>query len=459
MSETKKFDVVVIGGGSGLTAAYLANKDGKSVALVESRPDAMGGTCVNRGCIPTKGLIQSAEVMKTIRGAQEFGIRLDQSSVRADFKAIMDTVRRRRTKGAEGSKKWVEEALSPFYSRARFVSEKVLELEDGTRPTGERIFIAAGARPAVPPITGLEDAGYWTNESVLELDERPESLIILGGGYIGCELGHFFSAMGTRVTVIDRSECLLREDDDVRALFTEEFGKRADLVLNADAREVGVKSGRIEVVVKEKGASERTLTGDALLVATGRRPNTDYLDLRKAGVETDDKGWVKVDEGLRTTHPDVYAYGDVIGRAMFKHTSSYEGEIAYKNSRGADLKVSYRANPHAVFTDPQIGSVGLTETECKDKGLSYDCVKKEYCDIAKGEIVGSPPGLAKLIVEKRTDRILGFHMIGPNAADLIHEVVVAMNAGDGTADLIRDTIHTHPTMPELIKEVFVSSRR
>jgi len=459
MSEAKKFDIVVIGGGSGLTAAYYANKDGKSVALVESRPDALGGTCVNRGCIPTKGLIQSAEVMKTIRGAEEFGIHLDQSSVHADFKAIMDTVRRRRAKGADGSKKWVEKALSPFYGRARFVSEKVLELEDGTRLTGERIFIATGARPAVPPIKGLEDAGYRTNETVLELKEQPDSLLVLGGGYIGCELGHFFSAMGTHTTVIDRSECLLREDDDVRALFTKEFGKRVDLVLNSGTREVGKKNERIELVVKEKGGSERTLTGDALLVATGRRPNTDYLDPVKTGVETDDKGWIKVDEGLRTTHPDVYAYGDVIGRAMFKHTSSYEGEIAYKNSQGADFKVSYRANPHAVFTDPQIGSVGLTEAECKDKGLSYQCVKKEYGDIAKGEIIGSPPGLAKLIVEKKTDRILGFHMIGPNAADLVHEVVVAMNAGDGAADLIRNTIHTHPTMPELIKEVFLSSRQ
>lgn len=457
MAEAKGFDVVVIGGGSGLTAAHLASADGKSVALIESRPDAMGGTCVNRGCIPTKGLIQSAEVMKTIREAGEFGIHLDQSSVRADFKAIMEAMRDRRSKDAAASKKWADEALTPLYSRARFVAEKILELEDGARVTGDKIFIATGARPAVPPIPGLKDAGYWTNETVLEQSEQPESLIILGGGYIGGELGHFFATLGTSVTMIDRSECLLREDDDVRELFTKEFGAKVDLLLNADVTEVIRKDGAVSVVVKRSDASPRTITGDALLVATGREPNTKSLDPDKTGVETDDKGWVRVDERLQTTHPDIYAYGDVIGQAMFKHTSSYEAELAYKNSQGGDRKVSYHANPHAVFTDPQIGAVGLTERQCKERGLKYTCTKKSYSDIAKGGIIGSPTGFAKVIVEKETDRILGFHMIGPNAADLVHEVVVAMSGGTGMADLIRKAIHIHPTMPELIREVFTST--
>ncbi len=457
MAEPKKFDIVVIGGGSGLTAAYYAEKDGRSVALVDSLPDALGGTCTNRGCVPTKGLIQSAEVMKTIRGAGEFGIHLDQSSVRVDFKAITDKIRRRREESSAGIKKWVDDAFTPFYSRTRFVSEKVLEMEDGTQVTGEKIFIATGARPVIPPIEGLEGAAYWTNETALEQDEQPESLLVLGGGYIGCEFGHFFANLGTHVTIIDRADCLLREDEDVRALFTEEFGKKVDLVLNADATEVITEKGRIKVVIEQKKWPQRTLTGDALLVATGRRPNTDDLDLGATGVETNERGWIQVDDHLRTAHPDIYAYGDVIGQGMFKHTSSYEGELAYKNSQGKDLRVSYRANPHAVFTDPQIGSVGMTERECREKGLKYTCVKKDYSGVAKGAIVGSPPGFAKAIVEKGTDRILGFHMIGPNAADLIHEVVVAMSTDKGTADLIRGAIHVHPTLPELVKEAFVSA--
>jgi mycothione reductase len=189
-------------------------------------------------------------------------------------------------------------------------------------------------------------------------------------------------------------------------------------------------------------------------VATGRRPNTDDLDLERTGVELDEHGFVTVDAELRTSHPEIYAYGDVIGQAMFKHTSSYEGELAYRNSQGASIKVDYAANPHAVFSDPQIGSVGLTEQACKERGLRYRVARKDYADIAKGEIIGAPPGFAKLLVEEGTDRILGFHMVGPSAADLIHEVVIAMNAAGGTSALVRDSIHVHPTLAELIKRVF-----
>lgn len=453
MAAIKSFDVVVIGGGSGLTAAYYAERDGKSVALVDSQPDALGGTCVSRGCIPTKGLIQSADVMRTVRDAAQFGIDLDQSSVRVDFGRIMSAMRASRAERAAGTRSWVDDAMSPYYSRASFVAEKVLELEDGTRIRGDKMFIATGARPAVPPITGLDAVEYWTNETVLEQQSQPESLLILGGGYVGCEFGHFFSSIGTEVTLVDREGCLLREDEDVRELFTSEFGKRVRLVLEADVSRAARVDGRIVLTASVAGA-EQEFGADALLVATGRRPNTDGLGLDRTGVDTDDDGWIRVDGRLRTAHPDIYAYGDVTGRAMFKHTSSYEGELAYANATGADRTVSYAANPHAVFSDPQIGAVGLTERDCAEQGLRYKAVRKTYEDIAKGQIIGSPPGFAKLLVEQDTDRILGFHMIGPNAADLIHEVVVAMSTGAGTAEAIRNAIHVHPTLPELIRQVF-----
>lgn len=457
MSEIRKFDVVVMGGGSGLTAAYYAEKDGKSVAVIEERPDAFGGTCVNRGCIPTKGLIQSAEVIKTIREAERFGIHLDQSSVQVDFAAIMDTVRGRRDDSAASVKSWVSGAFTPFYGSAQFVDEKVIELDDGSRMTGDKIFIATGARPATPPIPGLNQVSYWTNETVLEQRAQPSSLIVLGGGYIGCEFGHFFASLGTKVTVIDAFECLLREDDDVRALFTSEFGKKVELVLGATATEVMQRDGQLGMTVKQNDGSVKTIFAEALLVATGRKPNTDGLHLERTQVDVDPKGWVRVDAQLRTSHPDIYAYGDVTGQEMFKHTSSYEGELAYKNSQGANEPVSYRVNPHAVFSDPQIGSVGLTERACQEQGLAYTVAQKDYSRFAKGKIIGSPAGFAKLLVEKDTDRILGFHMIGPNAADLVHEVAVAMNSGQGSAELIRETIHIHPTLAELIKQVFMQT--
>lgn len=453
MSSSEQFDVLILGGGSGLTAAYHAAKDGLSVAVVEERPHELGGTCVNRGCIPTKGLIQSAEVMRTVREAGTFGIHLDQTSVRVDFEAIMNTVRARRAENARSVKAWVDDAFTPVYERVRFIDEKVVESESGRRIKGDRVFLANGARAAAPPIPGLQEAGYWTNETVLEQSRQPDSLVVLGGGYIGCELGYFFAALGTRVTIVDRSECLLDEDDDVRALFTREFGKQVELVLNAKAVETVAREGGRGFVV-EQGGERHTLLADEILVAAGRRPNTDGLELEKTGVETDEDGWVEVDDRLQTTHPHVYAYGDVIGQAMFKHTSSYEGELAYRNARGGDQRVSYLANPHAVFGNPQIGSVGLTEQECRDQGLRYQTAKKDYADIAKGAIVGSPPGFAKLIVEQDTDRILGYHLVGPQAADLVHEVVAAMCAGDGRADLIRNTIHIHPTLSELTRQVF-----
>lgn len=454
MTSTSHHDVVCIGGGSGLTAAYHAQRDGRSVALVDDRPDQLGGTCVNRGCIPTKGLIQAAEVMQTIRHASDFGIHLDQSSVRADFPAVLKTVRSRRENSAAAVRRWVEDVFTPYYGRARFIDDKVLEMEDGRRVTGDRIFIAAGARPATPPIPGLEEVDYLTNESVIfDLDEQPEHLVILGGGYIGCEFAHFFSALGTRVTIVDHSECLLAEDDDVRALFTRELGKRVDLVLNASAREAVARDGQHGFVVDVDG-QEQTVLGDRILVAAGRRPNSDGLALEQTGVEVDQRGSVTVDSALQTTHPHIYAYGDIIGQGMFKHTSSYEGELAYRNAYGAALTVDYRANPHAVFSDPQIGGVGLTERACREQGLDYIVSSKDYADFAKGKIIGAPAGFAKLLVERDSDRILGFHMIGPQAAELIHEVVIAMNAGGGTADLVRNSIHVHPTLAELVRQVF-----
>lgn len=456
MSATQHFDAVVIGGGSGLTVAYHALQEDHSVALIADRPNALGGTCVNFGCIPTKTLIQTAEVMHTVRRAADFGITLDQASVAVDFAGIMQDMRSARTDNAADVKRWVDDAMTPFYSRVRFVDDKILETDDGQRITGDKLFIAAGARPTVPPIDGIEAAGYWTNEDVLELERQPDSLVIIGGGYVGAELGHFFAALGTEVTVVNGSAHLLSEDEDVRALFTQEFGRQVKLVTGKAVRARATNECKSVEVESDDGRTH-TLTAEQILLAAGRTPNSDGLALERTGVDVDDKGAVRVDEYLCTSHPDIHAYGDIIGQAMFKHTSSYEGELAWNNAQGREQAVNYRSNPHAVFSHPQIGAVGLREQDCRDQGLDYRCARVDYADVAKGKILGSPPGFAKLIVERGSDRILGFHMIGPDAANLVHEVVVAMNAGDGTAGQVRATIHTHPTMTELIGKVFAAA--
>lgn len=454
MADMQKFDVIVIGGGSGLTAAYYARRDGKSVALVESNPNALGGTCVNRGCIPTKGLMQAAQVMNTVRSAHHFGIELDQTTVHADFGRILQSVRDRRANDAAGVKEWVDDAFTPFYSRVRFVDDKVLETEAGERLTGDMIFIASGAKPFIPPMPALDEDDVWTNEDVLELEHQPDSLIVLGAGYVGAELGHFFVSLGTDVTLIDSGEPLAREDEDVRELFSKEFARRVRL-LSGYSAERAIQQGRqkgFALKHLETGASSKVLA-DQILVAAGRAPNNDDLRLDRTGVKTTDAGWIEVDAYLRTSHPDILAYGDAIGQAMFKHTSSYEGEVAYDNSQGVERTVSYAANPHAVFTEPQIGSVGLTEEACRQRGLDYRATKKDYTSVAKGRIIGAQAGFAKLLSEDGSGRLLGFHMIGPQAADLVHEVVVAMSAGLTVKDVQR-AIHIHPTLPELIDSVF-----
>lgn len=455
--DAQHFDLLVLGGGSGLTAAYYAEQDGQSVALVDERPGALGGTCVNRGCIPSKGLIQAAEVMKTIQEAGKFGIHLPQDQVKVDFRQLTDQVRERRSKGAGGTKDWVDSSFTPFYGHARFVEDKTVEVETEAatkKVSGDKVFIATGARPVIPPIPGLSDIPYYTNEDIFEIEQQPESIIILGGGYIGVEFGHFFSTLGTQTTIIESKSCLLREDEDVRSLFTKTFAAKEHVTLLSGTRAVKAvkKDGKVGFEVKKDDEDARTILADAMLVAVGRRPNSE-LDLDQTGVETDDKGWIQVDDHLRTTNPDIYAYGDVIGQGMFKHTSSKEGLIAYRNSQGGDEKMDYTANPHAIFSDPQIGSVGMTEAEAREKKLDVKVVKKDYDGVMKGKIVGSPPGLAKLIVEKKTDRILGFHLVGPGAADMVHEIVLAME-NRLTAQDVRDTIHIHPTMPELLHAVF-----
>lgn len=460
MTETQYFDNVIIGGGSGMAAAYYALRDGQSVALVTDRPNAMGGTCVNFGCIPTKTLIASAHAAEAVRDAAQFGIHVDMDTLRVDFAGIMRDMRKRRTENTHDVRDWVERAMSPFYSRARFIGDKLLETADGQRVSGDKIFIASGARPTVPSIEGLEAAGYWTNEDVLELSAQPASVIIIGGGYIGAELGYFFSALGTEVTVIDPCDTLLSEDDDVCALFTRVFARHARLVTGEVVR-VSARDDGKAVEVEIPDGDTRIVKAEQILLAVGRTPNTEALDLPKTGVEVDANGAIKVDDFLRTDHPDIYAYGDVIGKGPFKHTSSAEAELAYYNAQGANRHMEYGVNPHAVFSDPEVAAVGLTERECRERGLDYRVARAEYCDCAKGKIIGAADGFAKLLVENGGEckRILGCHIVGPHAALLLHEVVVAMNAESlagkaATANVVRRAIHIHPSLAELIGTLF-----
>lgn len=451
----QEYDVIVVGAGSGLTLAYLAEQAGKSVAIVDE--DGLGGTCLNRGCIPTKNLIEAAQIVHNIRRGPKYGIEVDPAAIKIDFGRTMERMRRLRQEGVAGTQEWVEstEGFTWFRGRGRFVGDRTLEV-NGQTLRAELVFLAAGARPAVPPIPGLEEAGYLTNASVMELTVQPRSLAVLGGGYIGCELAYFFSMLGSEVTVVESKHCLLREDHDVRQLFTAELANYVKLHNGYRALKVEVREGEKVMTIHPNDHPDQTLEVivDEILVATGRRPNTDTLNLDQTGVDTNRFGYVVVDDYLCTSNPHIWAFGDIIGQGMFKHTASREAHAVWANSQGARQKFSYRTNPHAIFSYPQIAGVGLTEEEAREQGLDFRVLKVDYDDVAKGEIVGSPPGFAKALVENNTEKILGFHMVGPGSADLVAEVVVAMNCGEGTLANITNSIHIHPTLPELIEYLF-----
>ena len=454
MSKIHEYDVVVIGAGSGLSAAYWAIAAGQTVAVIEAREAELGGTCVNRGCIPTKGLIEVADRAIAVQEATHFGIAAP-SPVQVDFGAVMQTVRERRLADDANTKGWVDKDMFPFYERARFVGDRLLELADGRQVRGRTVFIATGSCPSIPPIPGLEELRPWTSDDVLECTERPDSLIVLGAGAVGTELAHFFASVGTEVTLVDREGCLTDEDRDVRSVVVEALGQRMQLALHHDVvrAEPAGSSTRLVLRARDDGRPLKA-TADRVLVATGREPATESLQLDRTGVTVDQDGFIEVDDFLATRNGNVYAYGDVIGGTMFKHTASREGRLAFENSRGARVPMSYRANPPAVFIAPRVASVGLTEDACASSGIAHATIQKAYDSTARGRIAQASSGFAKLVYDPSTEEILGFHIVGPHAEELIHEVVVAMNVGDGTCGAIRDTIHIHPTFSELVASVF-----
>lgn len=445
----KNYDVIVIGSGCGASISAEAASVGLKVALVDKGP-LIGGTCLNWGCIPSKMLIYAADRAAEIEEARKLGIEAQIRSV--NFHSIMERTR----KSSQSSQQYIRQGILQtnnldFYEgEGQFVDDYTLEV-NGQKIKGEKIFIASGSRPFIPPIKGLENTGYLTNESVLELKERPDSLIIIGGGYIAVEYGHFFAAMGTKVTILEMaSRLVLAEESEISELLQKELSQRMEVCTDTQAEEVRVNEDKVTVAARDKKTSERReFTAKTILVAVGRRSNADLLKVENTGVETDAKGFIKVNEFLETSKKNIFAVGDANGKQMFTHMANREAAIVMQNTfYGAKLKADYNVVPHAVYSHPQIASVGLSEDQAtKD----YDIMvgRAKYFDVAKGEAMMEKQGFAKAIIEKDTDKILGFHIIGPYAPTLIQEVVNAMTSG-GNIGEINQSIHIHPALSELI---------
>lgn len=452
------YDALVIGSGQagGPLASALA-RAGRKTALVER--EHIGGTCINVGCTPTKTMIASARVAYLARRGPDYGIRtgeigIDLPRVRRRKCDIVDSFR-------TGSERRIKETpgLDLIWGRAAFAGPKTLSVTqngDERTLTADLIFINTGARPAAPKIDGIDDVPYLTSTTIMELSDVPDHLIVLGGGYVGLEFGQMFRRFGSRVTIVQRGSHLLsREDDDiagaVAAILRDD---EIELLLNATARRAHLHADRIALTV-ETGRGEQTITGSHLLAAAGRTPNTDDLNLTAAGIETDDRGFIPVNDRLETNVPGIYALGDVNGGPAFTHIS-YDDFRIIKTTLidGGHATTTDRLVPYTVFTDPQLGRVGLTEREARAHH-NVRIAKMPMSNVARALEVDEPRGLMKAVVDAGTDQILGCAILGLEGGELMSMIQIAM-MGKLPYTALRDGIFAHPTLAESLNNLFSS---
>ena len=453
------YNVIVIGAGTAglVTAAGTAGLGGRA-ALIER--DLMGGDCLNFGCVPSKALISSARLIQQIRDAERWG--LDRQQPQFVFEKVFERMRARRAKIAPNDSQERFESLGVdiFRGEARFVSPHEVEVT-GQRLRARNFVIATGSRPLIPKIEGIDEVPYFTNETIFdELQEKPESMIVLGGGPIGCELAQTFRRLDVQVTIVQRGDQLLpREDRDV-AEFLERrlINEGVRIIKNADVHSVATSdAGKIalQLVDRQSGRiAERTFFADALLVATGRTANLRSLDLTSLGVEVTERG-VRVNDHLQTSQRHIYAAGDVIGPFLFTHMADAQARVVVRNIvvpfQFLRQKMDYSLVPWCTYVDPEVAHVGLGEKEAKQKNIDYDLFVVPLEDVDRAVVESEDAGFAKVLTAKGFDKILGATIVAPHAGDLLHEFVLAMKAGIGLG-AIASTIHAYPTFAELARK-------
>jgi mycothione reductase len=457
----KEYDLIVIGSGSVMEIVSAMEEEIPGIRVAVIDKDEPGGICLTRGCIPSKILLYPAEMVRTIERAKEFGIIADVKKV--DFRAVMERMRRLIDVDMNAMKQGLTHTknLDYYGTIAEFVAPYTLNVGKETI-TSKTIFLCTGSKPAIPPVKGLEHVKYHTSDTILKMDSLPKSIAIIGGGYIAAEYGHFFSAMGSRVTVIGRNRQFIPEEEpEVSALAKRELQKHITIMTNHEVRTVdNTLAGRKKLVaINRETGKEVEVTAEEILIASGRAPTTDILHLEKAGIRTDENGWIIVDEYLETSQPNVWALGDADGRYLFKHVANYEALIVHHNAvQKKRIKVDYHAVPHAVFTYPEIASVGLKEAAAIEKyGKSNLLIGiQRYEDTAKGLAMGVKDFFAKVIIESTTTKILGAHIIGPYASVLIQEIINLMYTPSQSAEPIIDGMHIHPSLSEIVQRAVAS---
>ena len=457
--EPEEYDLVILGDGTGSTiAAWTFASEGKRVAVVERK--YIGGSCPNIACMPSKNIIHSAKVAEYVRTSEDFGISVD------DFSIDMSAVRARKRRMVAGLNEMYLENYRKtgaefIFATGRFIAPKTVEatLQDGSvrQLRGTNVIVSTGTRAAIDPIPGLAEAKPLTHIETLELGEVPEHLLVLGGGYIGLELSQAMRRFGSEVTLIERSEQLVsREDDDVSEALGGVFrDESVEIILNARPKRVSGESGDVVQVVIEQNGAEKTLQGSHLLVATGRRPNTEGIGLESAGVEVTERGYIKVNERLQTTAPGVWAVGEVAGSPQFTHISVDDFRVVHANVNGGNRVTTGRQVPFCLFTDPEFARIGLSEKEAKAQGVAYRLFKIPMQAVLRARSLGETRGFMKALVESDGERILGFTAVGVGAGETMAVVQIAMIAGLPYTAL-RDAVLTHPTLAEGIGVLFSS---
>jgi mycothione reductase len=443
------FSLVIIGSGSGNNLVPDAPSRGP-VALIES--GAFGGTCLNRGCIPSKMLIESAEIAGAVHRAPEFG--LDARLARVDWPAIRDRVfaRTDAKSGAGRRSRASADGVTLFETRARFTGPRELALDDGTRITADRIVLATGARPVIPPPIAESGVSYCTSDTVMRLAQLPASMVIVGGGYVAAELGHLFSGLGVRVSVVTRSATLLDAfDPEVSRRFTKLARERWDVRLSAEV--TGARQRGAEVAVELAGGPP--VAGELLLVAAGREPDTGDLDLDRAGVRLREDGRIEVDAYGRTTAEGIWSLGDASSPYQLKHVANAEARTLARNLAHPDDLRPYPHEwvPSAVFTAPQVAAVGAREQDLR--GRPYAEAVHEYADVAYGWALQDTTGFCKLYGDPETGTLLGAHVMGEQASLLIQPLIQAAAAGQRVADVARGQYWIHPALTEVVENALL----
>ncbi len=450
--KTPAYDIIVVGSGSGMQIVEKAINRGLRTALIDKGP--AGGTCLNLGCIPSKMLTAVADRVMEIRESQKFGI---QSEIKAiDFEQVMGDMRAAvMPDGQRIHENLKADQLVDYYEgTGEFAADYQLLVND-TGLQGKSIFIAAGARPKIPDIEGIDTVEYLTSETLLGLKQAPKRLAIIGGGYIAAEYGHFFSAMGSEVTIVQKADRLVpKEEPEISEALREAYAERMTVYTGMTVQKVDKEDGAHRITAIDDQSGKTTdIFCDQVLIAVGRRSNADLLKVEKSGIDVDPKGFIITDNRLHTSKENIWAFGDVTGKAMFTHVANEEASLAWHNFENDHQKsFDYFPTPHAVFSFPQIASVGLTE-EAAQKNHDILVGTARYGDVAKGMALREQKGFIKTVVDKKNYRILGFHVFGPHAAILIQEVVNTMALG-GELAYLAGGMHIHPALSEIVLKPF-----